>query len=118
MPAGGTTELSGAVAEIVMSSVAVVAREPRVQRTARVPWFTAQDQLGPLAAIALNPLGKVSATETVLAASGPLLRGCRVKVAAAPAIIGVGEALLVIRRSAPAETLTVAVAVLFPGTPS
>jgi hypothetical protein len=41
-----------------------------------------------------------------------------VKVAALPAIIGVGEALLVIRRSAPAETLTVAVAVLFPGTPS
>ena len=39
-------------------------------------------------------------------------------VAALLAIIGFGDAVLVILRSAPAETLTVAVAVLLFGTPS
>jgi hypothetical protein len=116
MPAGGTTVLSGAVAEIVMSSVAPTGKEARAQVT--VKEATEQDQLVPLAAILVNPVGKVSLTETVLAASGPTLRGCSVKVAALLAIIGFGDAVLLILRSAPAETLTVAVAVLLFGDPS
>jgi len=73
IPAGGTTVLSGAVAEIVMSSVAPTGNEAREQVT--VKEATEQDQLLPLAAMLVNPVGKVSVTDTVLAASGPTLRG-------------------------------------------
>jgi len=73
MPAGGTTVLSGAVAEIVMSSAAPTGKEAREQVT--VNEATEQDQLVPLAAMLVNPVGKVSLTDTVLAASGPTLRG-------------------------------------------
>jgi len=73
MPAGGTTVLSGAVAEIVMLSVAPTGREAREQVT--VNEATEQDQLLPLAAMLVNPVGNVSVMETVLAASGPALRG-------------------------------------------
>jgi hypothetical protein len=73
MPAGGTTVLSGAVAEIVMSSVAPTGTEAREHVT--VKEATEQDQLVPLATMLVNPVGNVSVTETVLAASGPTLRG-------------------------------------------
>ena len=73
MPAGGTTVLSGAVAEIVTSSVAPAGKEAREQVT--VKEATEQDQLAPLAAMLVNPVGRVSLTDTVLAASGPTLRG-------------------------------------------
>ena len=73
MPAGGTTVLSGAVAEIVMSSVAPTGNELREHVT--VNEATEQDQLVPLAAMPVNPLGSVSLTETLLAGSGPTLRG-------------------------------------------
>lgn len=116
IPAGGTTVLSGAVAEIVMLSVALTGRVAREQVTAKDA--TEQDQLVPLTAMLVKPVGRVSVTDTVLAASGPALRGRRVKVAALLAIIGFGEAVLVILRSPPVETLTVAVAVLLFGNPS
>ena len=116
MPAGGTTVLSGAVAEIVMSSVAPTGNELLEHVT--VNEATEQDQLVPLAAMPVNPLGNVSLTETLLAGSGPTFRGCNVNVAALLATIGFGDAVLVILRSAPAETLTVAVAVLLFGDPS
>jgi len=116
IPAGGTTVLSGAVAEIVMLSVAPTGRVAREQVT--VKDATEQDQLVPLAAMLVKPVGRVSVTDTVLAASGPALRGRRLKVAALLAIIGFGEAVLVILRSPPVETLTVAVAVLLFGNPS
>jgi hypothetical protein len=73
MPAGGTTVLSGAVAEIVMSSVVATGNELREHVT--VKEATEQDQLGPLATMPVNPVGSVSLTETVLAGSGPTLRG-------------------------------------------
>ena len=73
MPAGGTTVLSGAVAEIVMLSVAATGMVARVQVT--VAEATEQDQFVPLAAMPVKPVGKVSVTETVVAASGPTLRG-------------------------------------------
>ena len=73
MPAGGTTVLLGAVAEIVMSSLAPTGKEAREHVT--VKEATEQDQLIPLAAMLVNPLGKVSLTDTALAASGPTLRG-------------------------------------------
>jgi hypothetical protein len=73
MPAGGTTVLSGAVAEIVMSSVAPTGSALREHVT--VNEATEQDQLGPLAEMLVKPLGSVSLTETVVAGSGPALRG-------------------------------------------
>jgi hypothetical protein len=73
MPAGGTTVLSGAVAEIVMLSVAPTGKVAREQVT--VAEATEQDQLLPLAVMPVKPVGKVSVTDTVLAASGPVLRG-------------------------------------------
>src|SRR6185369_4427600 len=66
----------------------------------------------------VKPTGKVSVTETVLPASGPVLRGESVNVAGALPIIGVGDAVLVIRKSAPAVTVTGAVLVLLLGWPS
>src|SRR5207245_2758359 len=66
----------------------------------------------------VKPAGSVSETVTVPAASGPAFRGDSVKLAALAAIIAVGEAVLVMRRSAPAVTLTEAVAVLLLGFPS
>jgi hypothetical protein len=94
-PPGGTVTSSGAVALIVMLSEALVGNVVRVQVTARVGWSTEHDQFGPLAEILVKPFGRVSVTETVLDASGPALRGCRVKVAGCVPIIGKGDADLV-----------------------
>ena len=66
----------------------------------------------------VKPTGRVSVTETELAASGPSFRGTRVNVAAALPIIGEGDADFVMRRSAPAVTVTDAVLVLLLGLPS
>jgi hypothetical protein len=74
--------------------------------------------LVPFAEMAVKPAGSVSETVTVPAASGPAFRGDRVKLPALAAIIAVGEAVLVMLRSAPAVTLTEAVAVLLLGFPS
>src|SRR5688500_18434653 len=60
----------------------------------------------------VKPAGNGSVTKTLVAASEPALRGCKVNVAAVPAIIGVGNASLVMLRSAPASTATCAVVVL------
>jgi hypothetical protein len=73
MPPAGTTVLSGAVAEIVMLSVAPAGKVAREQVTVSVT--TVQDQLVPLAVILVNPGGKVSVTDALLAGSGPPLRG-------------------------------------------
>jgi hypothetical protein len=66
----------------------------------------------------VNPTGNVSDTDTDVPASGPVLRGASVKVAAALPIIGDGDALFVMRKSAPGVTLTDAVVVLLLGLPS
>lgn len=81
--------------------------------------LTEQLQLVPLAEMPVNPLGSVSVSTTLAAASGPLaLRGDSVKVVAPLAITGLGETVLVTEMSAPATTFTLAVAVLLFGTPS
>ena len=118
MPPGGTTVLSGAVAFIVMSSVAPAGMVARVQVTTRVACTTEHDQLVPLAEMPVNPAGNVSETVTVPAASGPALRGASVKPAAFAAIMAFGMAVLEMLRSAPGETATDAVAVLLFGLPS
>jgi hypothetical protein len=76
IPAGGTKLLSGAVAVIVMSSLAPTGIDARVHVTTREPWLTEQDQFDPLAAMLVNPVGSASATVTLVPASGPALRGC------------------------------------------
>src|SRR5688572_13188206 len=116
MPAGGTIVLSGAVVLIVMLSAELTVMVARVHVT--VCRLTEQDQPVPLGTILVKPFGSVSVTVIVLAGSGPALRGSRMKVAALPAIIGAGRALLVICRSEPVLTATVAVSVLLPSTPS
>jgi hypothetical protein len=118
IPPGGTTVLSGAVAFIVMSSVAPAGMVARVQVTTRVACTTEHDQLVPLAEMPVNPAGNVSETVTVPAASGPALRGASVKLAAFAAIMAFGVAVLEMLRSAPGETATDAVAVLLFGLPS
>jgi hypothetical protein len=72
----------------------------------------------PLAEMLVKPAGSVSETVTVLAASGPALRGDSVKLTPVAAIMAFGEAVLVTLRSAPGETLTEAAAVLLFGFPS
>ena len=54
----------------------------------------------------------------MLAASGPLLRGVRVKTAGCVLITGDGDTLLPTERSAPGTTATEAVAVSLAGSPS
>jgi hypothetical protein len=116
-PPTGTTVLSGAVAVIVMLLVAPTGMVARVHVT--VLPVTPHVQLVPLAEIPENPDGNVSVTVTDEAASGPdVLRGDSVNVVAPAAITGEGDTDLVIDRSAPEITLTLAVVVLLFKIPS
>lgn len=106
----------GAVVVIVMSSVAPTGSEARVHVTV---WpATPHVQFVPLAEMPVKPTGTTSVTVTALPTSGPVLRGARVNVAALLPIIGDGDALFVMRRSAPGVTATEAVVVLLLGLPS
>ena len=109
---GPTAPLLGAVALMVMLSVAPKGIVARVQVT--VCPLVEQAQFGPVPLGAVQPAGRVSVTVTLLAGAGPLLRGWIWKVTAAPAIAGELEVTLfwAMRTSAPGITVVLAVAVL------
>ena len=79
---------------------------------------TPQVQPVPLAAMPVNPAGRVSVSVTFAAVLPALLRGVSVNVTGWPETAGFGATLLPTDRSAPAATVNVAEPVLLFGSPS